>query len=367
MYTKTIRLLLLVLAGVFLAAPAARCATIVWVATSEATDQSYVDLLVANGYTVSADFRSDQGATLDAARIAALNAADLIIVSRHTDSGRYDDGDETAQWNAIRTPMLSLSAYMPRSHRWGWLDTEGTNNANATMEVVLADHPILAGVPLGAANQIDVVTSALDFASTADFGNGNLIARRADNGQVWIAEWNPGVEFYEGSGRSAAGKRMFFATRSSFNLTADGEKLLLNAIAYLLVGEGPADNASVPSPAHGATDVPPDGVLSWTPGEFAATHDVYFGTSFDEVTAASIANPLSVWVSQGQDANSFDPDGRLTFGETYYWRVDEVNAAPDNTVYKGDVWSFTAEPFTYPVAEIIATASIPTSPGAQGP
>ena len=32
--------------------------------------------------------------------------------------------------------------------------------------------------------------------------------------------------------------------------------------------------------------------------------------------------------------------GRLDFGKTYFWRVDEANGVPDNTVFKGNVWSF---------------------------
>ena len=48
---------------------------------------------------------------------------------------------------------------------------------------------------------------------------------------------------------------------------------------------------------------------------------------------------------------------RLDFGQTYYWRVDEVNAAPDYTVFKGDVWQFTAEPIGYPIENITVTAS----------
>ena len=62
-------------------------------------------------------------------------------------------------------------------------------------------------------------------------------------------------------------------------------------------------------------------------------------------------------VSQGQDANTYDPAGLLDFGQTYYWRVDEVNAAPDSTIYKGATWSFTAETYGYAVKPIKATAS----------
>ena len=58
----------------------------------------------------------------------------------------------------------------------------------------------------------------------------------------------------------------------------------------------------MPAPATNAMDVPRDVVLGWTPGPYAETHDVYFGTGFDDVNDASRANPLGVLVSQGQDA-----------------------------------------------------------------
>ena len=117
------------------------------------------------------------------------------------------------------------------------------------------------------------------------------------------------------------------------------------------------DLATKPDPANGATDVSRDVVLSWTAGAFAETHDVYFGTSVADVNAAGRTNPLNVQAAQGQDANSYDPPGRLKFGRTYYWRVDEVNAPPDSTIAKGKVWSFTAEPSIYAVRNIVATAS----------
>jgi len=115
--------------------------------------------------------------------------------------------------------------------------------------------------------------------------------------------------------------------------------------------------ASEPSPADGATDVPRDAVLSWTAGESAATHDVYFGTVFDDVNEASSSDSREVFVSQNQTDTTYDPDGLHAYGQTYYWRIDEVNAAPDHTVFKGETWSFTAEPFSYPVTPVAATAS----------
>jgi len=114
--------------------------------------------------------------------------------------------------------------------------------------------------------------------------------------------------------------------------------------------------AADPSPAADANDVIRDVVLAWTPGEFAAKHNVYFGTNLDDVEAASTANPLAVLLSQGQDVNSLDV-GALDFGQTYYWRVDEVNAAPDSHVFKGEVWSFTVEPLSRPITQVMVTAS----------
>ena len=44
--------------------------------------------------------------------------------------------------------------------------------------------------------------------------------------------------------------------------------------------------AKSPSPEDGTTDVPMDTTISWGAGKFAATHDVYLGTVFDDVNSA---------------------------------------------------------------------------------
>ncbi len=100
-----------------------------------------------------------------------------------------------------------------------------------------------------------------------------------------------------------------------------------------------------------------DTVLSWDAGTFAASHDVYFGTSLNDVNNASRAKPAGLLASQGQTGTTFDPPGLMAYGQTYYWRVDEVNKAPDGTIYKGAVWSFTTEPYGYPITKLTATAS----------
>ena len=109
--------------------------------------------------------------------------------------------------------------------------------------------------------------------------------------------------------------------------------------------------AKNPSPDVGATDVPREAVLSWTPGPFAATHNVFFGDNFNDVNNATVPT------ASGLTEAKFDPEGLLEFGKTYYWRVDEVNAPSAPATFKGPVWKFTVEPYSYTVTGVTATAS----------
>jgi hypothetical protein len=105
--------------------------------------------------------------------------------------------------------------------------------------------------------------------------------------------------------------------------------------------------ATQPLPADGKSDVPTDTALAWTSNGVAATHDVYLATSAEALTAVAEDLTETTWL----------PAAPLEYGTTYFWRIDEVNGAPDNTVFDGEVWSFTTEPFAYPIAAVTATAS----------
>ncbi len=173
-------------------------------------------------------------------------------------------------------------------------------------------------------------------------GSGITLPGTADTATLYIGRTN------EGAMRSFLG--MIDDVRI-YNRALSQEEVQTAMIGTL------GTSAGAPVPADGESDVPRDSVLAWSPGEFAKTHDVYFGTVFDDVNMASRTSPLAVLASQGQDVNSYDPTGLLTYGQTYYWRVDEVNAPPDSTVFKGSVWSFTVESYGYPVKPVRATAS----------
>jgi hypothetical protein len=91
--------------------------------------------------------------------------------------------------------------------------------------------------------------------------------------------------------------------------------------------------ASNPNPADGATGIDIATDLSWTPGDGAALHEVYFGSD-------PCALPLVATQPVGQE--SYDPgDPNLMLSTTYYWRIDEVNdAGPHPGKWTGDIWSF---------------------------
>ncbi|MCP4263486.1 MAG: LamG domain-containing protein [Planctomycetes bacterium] len=90
-----------------------------------------------------------------------------------------------------------------------------------------------------------------------------------------------------------------------------------------------------PDPAKGAVDVTQAPVLTWTPGVFADTHEVFFGT-----------DPASLELkgSGNLGSESYEP-GQLEWNTTYYWRVDEANNTNTDSPWTGPLWSFTTANF----------------------
>jgi hypothetical protein len=99
--------------------------------------------------------------------------------------------------------------------------------------------------------------------------------------------------------------------------------------------------AWLPNPADGATDVAPTPTLSWRKGVKATKHDVYFSSSFDDVNTATTSSPATIYKGR-IDPNKYNITTELKWGQTYYWRIDEVN---DPNIWPGSVWSFTVRNF----------------------
>jgi len=132
------------------------------------------------------------------------------------------------------------------------------------------------------------------------------------------------MEYYEGTDTAIA--------QLSWTNTVRQEQIIPQAALSLPV------KANTPSPANGADDAKMTAILTWSAGDSANSHEVYFGTDADAVANATTAS-LEYKDSRTLGSESYDP-GKLDWGSSYYWRVDEVDAAAPDGRWKGHVWSF---------------------------
>ena len=117
-------------------------------------------------------------------------------------------------------------------------------------------------------------------------------------------------------------------------------------VPQIMMGLGGMGKASGPDPRDGALHEDTWVTLSWRPGAFAVSHDVYLGDNFDDVNEGAAdafrGNQIPTYFVAGFPGFPY-PDG-LVPGTTYYWRIDEVNDADPNSPWIGDVWSFSIPP-----------------------
>ena len=199
-------------------------------------------------------------------------------------------------------------------------------------------------------NSTDPARVKLEFDSPDGYSDGNTATLRVWINDVSVESLLPGI----GDSYDFEWDNHTDGLYISFESNGTLQKLVDNVVISSPFVS--LTQAIEPSPAEEATDIPRDVVLNWSPGTFANAHDVFFGTSLEDVNnATATVDPAGVYQGR-QDGSSYAGE-RLDFGQTYYWRVDEVNAAPDFTVFKGAVWNFTAEPLSIPITSITATAS----------
>ncbi|MHC4621295.1 MAG: LamG domain-containing protein, partial [Planctomycetota bacterium] len=77
-----------------------------------------------------------------------------------------------------------------------------------------------------------------------------------------------------------------------------------------------------PSPYNGRIDTPRDANLAWNEGDFADSHDVYFGTDYEAVRDA---NTTTVGVFRGNTTDESNDIEILKLDTYYYWRVDRLS------------------------------------------
>jgi hypothetical protein len=250
---------------------------------TNAPDAAYTQLLRNAGHTVTRIVSIEEAHT-NAALVAQLNAADLVILSRSLPSGHFQSDAETAFWNGITTPVMVLGAYIERGgtgggSRMGLMVGETIPDTDGPIRLMATDptHPIFAGIALGTSNVMANTFATSGTNGTIAFtnrlqrgisvitgptaGGGKVLATVSGdpnaNGGLVIGEWQPGGILSTTNGTSPAdvlgGRRLVFLTGTReqtitaegagiYDLTADGARMFLNAVNYL----SPAD-ASYPA------------------------------------------------------------------------------------------------------------------------
>jgi hypothetical protein len=333
-------------------------------------DHNLETFLLAEGYTV--DVRPDYWRALDAYKIAELNAADLIIISRTCWSDFYSDGDEVTQWNSLTTPLLSMTPFFVRNFRWRWVDTDYAteDTPHIYAEAMDPDHPVFRGVSLTAFDQDDpanvvqivdplVGAGVTSFIATTNMGHGRLIAKPTALHMGWIAEWEAGVEFYEGAGQYAGAKRMLFSAgtqqvefvdpnthqvvtcaQGELNLTADGLQMFRNAISYLVTPESVRSTFGIYRLDTGELVLSDEDMAAYVGG----THEI-------ELNASGAAK----WNSYTADGRWYEPDG--------LYQKDFAVTIGNSELYRGKFWSIFSSQSYYGV--VILDMAVPR-PGALG-
>ncbi len=272
-------------------------------------------------------------------------------------NGRVDFGNPKG-WPAGKTPRSLCGWGRPNTVGAGyrWMAAYGTAGTGQAMFIGMNGNRIIGGGYNGDDVDIAGVWVAGEWkhvALTYDGTTARLYANGVQVGAV-AKNWNLVLNrAFLGEQVNAAGEYW----NGAFDDVRLYDHVLALAELPAIMAGVPLECAKDPVPEDKATDVPRDARLSWTAGQYPSTHDVYLGTTFADVNSASRTDTKGALTSKGQDDTTFDPPGSLAYGQTYYWRIDEVNKSPDSTIAKGSVWSFTAEPYAYPVKPAKATAS----------
>ena len=156
-----------------------------------------------------------------------------------------------------------------------------------------------------------------------------------DNGQIALTagqRYPIRLEYYENGGGAICELSWSSATISRQTIPSQ----------YLWVDR---PNPYDPEPADGAVLRDTFILLGWTPGDNAASHNVFIGENRDDVAAGAGDTFRSNEASSSYAIGFPDfpyPEGAVA-GTTYYWRIEDVEA-DGTTIHSGPVWSFAIAP-----------------------
>jgi len=286
--------------------------TIIWVAGIKQDslgvdwDQPFVDLLTANGYTVQRENDTMKGSPLTTEQFDILESGDLIIISRSTGSGDYNSPND---WNSLSKPLICTTTYVTRVSRWQWLNSDALigdgNSGCPPFHAEIPDHAIFAGVNLDENGNVSALDAAIgsgnaSLANWTEYGDGELIATVADVGAVAIVYWPQDAAFHGDTDQFAGAPRLLFSCgarestlspvvathgQGMYNLTEEGAKMFLNAVAFMLGKDTRVsdDGAIIPAGYQLAQNYP---------NPFNPTTTIHFSVPSSSTVKLSVLNVL---------------------------------------------------------------------------
>lgn len=236
--------------------PAAKSPDVIIIGGLEELDaplKALVASLTAPGTEVEAV--PGEYAALDDAKIAKLNAAQLVILSRSANSGDYSADAE--KWNGLKSPLLLMSPYFARASRWDWFATEDLNEADPpVLKKLTVNDPkdaAFAGMSLTSGSTVQIFddpsTFTMRYLSSGLAGTAGKLGASIEghNPSPTLVRWTEaGKPYYANGVQKAGGLRVFYAFQDDANrkaddsmrdelarLTPDGKKVLGNIIASM--------------------------------------------------------------------------------------------------------------------------------------
>lgn len=214
---------------------------------------------------------------------------------------------------------------------------------NAGGEISLSFSGLSAGTHtlLTYLNNVDAPT-AFTYSKIDVYVNGSKVTTVTPSNRALSTEEaaTAYVSFAVGSAGTATVKFVPSTSNATFR------NVTLNGFALNVANTASQASAPVPSDLDDHAAHNNGGLtLTWTAAKNAQKHQVYFGTDSATVAAATSAavgssaapNAAAAEYKGEQTGTTFKIDGASPLN-TYFWRVDEVDA--NGVVTKGDVWRF---------------------------
>ena len=210
----------------------------------EATDAPFITYLTTAGHSVTST--NQRYRTLDATKISELNAADLVIVSRNTNSADYANSTaEVAQWDGLTTTVWLASSYLARDSRWNWVTSGGIIGGYyghiTAQNATAGAHPLYAGLTVDGTGFAGESRYSFSTGTELESGSDNLagtgtvigVRNRLSYQHIIAAEFSAGGT--TGSRNTLAGYRFYFALPVTFaDNNVNGLQMIDNSIAYLV-------------------------------------------------------------------------------------------------------------------------------------